>query len=127
MNLACPSCGVEVSFRFDDSLVRICPHCQTAVARTDRGAESLGTFADLVRGKSQLKLFSDGHWGEQSFLLVGMAQIKHESGAVWQEWYAKLGDGVWGWLTESQDKLYMTFERRVVRVLETHQFCRTDI
>lgn len=115
MNLACPTCGSEVSFRFDDSLVRVCPHCNAAVVRTDRGAETLGQFGDLARVQSPLKLFAEGVWGVQSFILVGMAQLRHESGGIWQEWYAKLGAGVWGWLTEAQGRLYMTFERQDLR------------
>src|SRR5690606_532267 len=93
------------------SLVRVCSHCNAAVMRSDRGAETLGRFADLVPIDSPLKLFADGMWGVQSFILIGMAQLRHPAGGVWQEWYAKLGAGVWGWLTEAQGRYYMTFER----------------
>jgi hypothetical protein len=116
MNLACPTCGAEVSFRFDDSLVRICAHCKSAVARTDRGVESLGQFGDPARINSPLRLFADGNWGPQSFMVIGKSQLLHDGGGLWQEWYAKFGAGVWGWLTEAQGRLYMTFERPDITV-----------
>ena len=110
MKTACPSCGAEVEFRYDDSFVRVCDHCRAAVLRSDRGIESLGKVADLVPFDSPLKLFSEGKVGAVSFMLVGMAQIRHASGGVWQEWYAKLDSGRWGWLAEAQGRYYLTFE-----------------
>lgn len=79
--------------------------------RTDRGPESLGTFADLVAIPSALRLFAEGRYGTTGFLLVGMAQLRHAAGGLWQEWYAKLDGGQWAWLTEAQGRLYLTFER----------------
>ena len=106
----CPNCGAPIEFRYDDSFVRICGHCNFAVQRTDRGVESLGKVADLTPIESPLRLFAEGHYGTTSFLLVGMAQIKHAAGGIWQEWYAKLDGGQWGWLAEAQGRYYLTFE-----------------
>ncbi len=78
--------------------------------RTDRGVETLGKVADLVPIDSPLKLFAEGHLGHASFLLVGMAQIRHPAGGLWQEWYLKLDGGQWGWLAEAQGNYYLTFE-----------------
>lgn len=110
MKTACPQCGAEVEFRFDDSFVRVCGSCRSAVARTDRGVETLGKFADLVPMQSPLALFAEGTYGGMSFILVGKAQLRHAAGGMWQEWYAKFGSGVWGWLAEAQGRYYMTFE-----------------
>jgi hypothetical protein len=107
---SCPSCGAPIEFRYDDSFVRVCDHCRCAVARTDRGVDSLGQVADLVPMDSPLALFAEGHLGSAGFLLVGMAQIRHGSGGLWQEWYAKLDGGKWGWLAEAQGRYYLTFE-----------------
>ena len=63
----CPNCHAPVEFRFDDSLVRVCEHCHSAVLRTDRGVESLGQFADLVPIESPLRLFADGKDRDASF------------------------------------------------------------
>ncbi len=110
MKTQCPNCGAELEFRYDDSFVRICSYCRTAVARTDRGVDSLGQVADLTPIESPLRLFAEGHFGSTSFLLVGMAQIRHEAGGIWQEWYAKFDGGRWGWLAEAQGRYYLTFE-----------------
>ena len=110
MKTQCPNCGAELEFRYDDSFVRICSYCRTAIARTDRGVDSLGKVADLTPIESPLRLFAEGHFGSASFLLVGMAQIKHEAGGIWQEWYAKFDGGRWGWLAEAQGRYYLTFE-----------------
>ena len=116
MNVGCPTCGATVEFRFDDSFVRVCGSCSSAVLRTDRGVETLGRFADLIPLESPLRLFADGYWGEAGFILIGMAQLQHAAGGVWQEWYAKFGTGHWGWVSEAQGRIYMTFERPGVQV-----------
>ena len=110
MKTSCPNCGAEIEFRYDDSFVRICSHCNHAVERTDRGLETLGKVADLVPIDSPLRLFAEGHLGTTSFMLVGMAQIRHAQGGIWQEWYAKLDGGRWGWLAEAQGRYYLTFQ-----------------
>jgi hypothetical protein len=109
MIAACPNCGASVEFRYDDSFVRVCDHCAHAVLRGDRGIETLGKVADLTPIESPLALFSSGTYGSSTFLLVGVAQIHHDRGGIWQEWYAKL-DGRWGWLSEAQGRFYLTFE-----------------
>ena len=109
MKTACPSCGADVEFRYDDSFVRICSYCRAAVQRTDRGVESLGKVADLVPMESPLRLFADGQLGSQSFILIGVAQLRHAAGGMTQEWYARFSDS-WGWLAEAQGRYYMTFE-----------------
>ena len=110
LSAACPNCGAPVEFRFDDSFVRVCDSCHSAVLRTDRGVETLGQFADLAPIESPLRLFAEGRDRGASFLLIGMAQLKHAQGGVWQEWYAKLDGGEWGWLSEAQGNYYMTYE-----------------
>ena len=109
LKTACPSCGADIEFRYDDSLVRICSYCRAAIQRTDRGLDSLGKVADLVPMESPLRLFADGQLGSQSFILIGMAQLRHEAGGITQEWYARFSDS-WGWLAEAQGRYYMTFE-----------------
>ena len=43
-------------------------------------------------------------------MLVGMAQIRHAQGGIWQEWYARFDSGRWGWLAEAQGRFYLTFK-----------------
>ncbi|MCX5748380.1 MAG: DUF4178 domain-containing protein, partial [Proteobacteria bacterium] len=117
MKVACPTCGADVEFRYDDSFVRVCEACRSAVLRTDRGIETLGTVADLVPMESPLALFAEGTCDGETFLLVGMAQIKHAQGGTWQEWYAKFGGERWGWLAEAQGRFYLTFETELQSAL----------
>lgn len=111
MIVTCPTCGAPVEFRFDDSFVRVCGSCRSGVVRTDRGPESLGQFADLLPTVSPLRLFAEGRYGSTSFLLVGMAQLRHSAGGLWQEWYCRLDGGMWAWLSEAQGRYYLTFEK----------------
>jgi Domain of unknown function (DUF4178) len=110
MKAACPQCGADVEFRFDDSFVRVCEHCHAAVVRTDRGLDTLGQFADLAETESPLALFASGRWNDLGFQLVGRAQMQHAAGGVWDEWYARLDDGRWAWLSEAQGRFYLLFE-----------------
>jgi len=107
---ACPQCGADVEFRFDDTFVRVCDHCRAACVRGDRGLETLGAFADLAETQSPLALFAIGSWKGAPFQLVGRAQLAHEAGGRWDEWYARFDDGRWGWLAEAQGRFYMMFE-----------------
>lgn len=110
MNVQCPTCGAPVEFRYDDSFVRVCDSCRAAVVRGDRGVETLGQIADLTPTASPLRLFADGRYRGEGFMLVGRAQYKHPAGGLWDEWYAKMDDGRWGWLAEAQGRFYLTFE-----------------
>lgn len=112
MKIQCPECGAEVEFRFDDSMVRVCKYCRAAVARTDRGVESLGQVADLVPIDSALRLYATGSWQGTAFTLVGKAQIEHAAGGIWQEWYAHFSDGRWGWIAEHQGRVSVAFESK---------------
>jgi hypothetical protein len=110
VKVACPNCGAEVDFRYDDSFVRVCGHCRAAVVRGDRGIETLGKVADLAPLASPLHLFVEGRFRGLGFMLVGRAQIQHGAGGTWQEWYGKFDDGRWGWVAEAQGRVFLTFE-----------------
>lgn len=110
MKTSCPNCGAPLEFRFDDSFVRVCDSCKSAVLRTDRGLDTLGKVADLMPSDSPLKLFAevkDPAGG--TVLLVGMAQLQHSAGGSWTEWYGK-GDRGWLWISEAQGRFYVTSE-----------------
>lgn len=111
MIVGCPTCGAAVEFRYDDSLVRVCGACRSAVVRADRGIETLGRVADLAPIDSPLRLFAEGRLGERGFLLIGVAQLRHAAGGIWQEWYAKLDGGEWAWIAEAQGRYYVTTPR----------------
>lgn len=109
----CPACGGPVLFKISSSLVTVCEHCNSVVARGDRRLEDLGKVAAIVETNSPLQLGLKGKFKGKSFELVGRAQYAHSAGGIWDEWYAAFSNGKWGWLAEAQGRFYITFERKV--------------
>jgi len=105
----CPSCAAPIEFQKGSTIVLVCPFCRSAVARTDRGLADLGKVAEILDSESPLKLGLKGHFKGQRFELTGRAQMRHELGGVWDEWYATFSNGWVGWLAEAQGKFYLTF------------------
>lgn len=105
----CPSCAAPIEFQKGSTIVLVCPFCRSAVARTDRGLDDLGKVAEIVDSESPLKLGLKGQYKGQRFELTGRAQMRHEMGGVWDEWYATFSNGWVGWLAEAQGKFYLTF------------------
>ena len=105
----CPSCAAPIEFQKGSTIVLICPYCRSAIARTDRGLDDLGKVAEIVDSESPLKLGLKGQYKGQRFELTGRAQLRHELGGVWDEWYATFSNGWVGWLAEAQGRFYLTF------------------
>ena len=59
---------------------------------------------------SPLALFSEGHFGNAGFMLVGMAQIRHARAGSGRSGTRSSTAGEWGWLAEAQGRYYLTFE-----------------
>ena len=106
----CPSCGAPVEFKSGQSIVVICQYCRSAVARTDRELKDLGKVAELVETGSPLDVGLRGTWKDVPFGLTGRAQLGHEMGGQWDEWYATFSNGWLGWLAEAQGRFYITFQ-----------------
>ncbi|HZS43698.1 MAG TPA: DUF4178 domain-containing protein [Blastocatellia bacterium] len=107
----CPSCGANISFKLGSSIVMICPYCRSVVARTDKSFEDLGKLADLIDTGSPLAVGVRGKYHGQYFELTGRAQMGHQAGGMWDEWYVSFGEGHMGWLAEDQGRFYLTYER----------------
>src|SRR5436190_2416386 len=105
----CPSCGAQIEFKAGSTIVLVCPFCRSAVARTDRGLEDLGKVAEVAESESPLKLGLKGLYKDVRFELTGRAQLRHELGGSWDEWYATFSNGWVGWLAEAQGRFYLTF------------------
>ena len=105
----CPSCAAPIEFQAGSTIVLICPFCRSAVARKDRKLEDLGKVAEVVESESPLKIGLRGAYLGHQFQLTGRAQIRHELGGFWDEWYATFSNGWVGWLAEAQGKFYLTF------------------
>ena len=109
MKANCPNCAAPIEFQKGSTIVLICPFCRSAIARTDRALEDLGRVAEIADSESPLKLGLKGNWNGNNFELTGRAQLKHELGGFWDEWYATFSNGWVGWLAEAQGKFYLTF------------------
>ena len=109
----CPSCGAQVLFKTGSSVVVVCEFCHSVVARTDRGIEDYGRVAEVVETGSPLEVGQRGVVRGVAFELTGRAQLQHAAGGTWDEWYAALADGRWGWLAEAQGRFYLTFQIQV--------------
>ena len=105
----CPSCGGPIEFKAGSTIVVVCPFCRSAIARTDRGLEDLGKVAEIADSESPLKLGLKGTYKDARFELTGRAQLRHELGGYWDEWYATFSNGWVGWLAEAQGRFYLTF------------------
>ncbi|HYP28908.1 MAG TPA: DUF4178 domain-containing protein [Blastocatellia bacterium] len=108
---SCPACGAVITFKTGSSVVVICDFCHSAVARGDRKLEDLGKVAELVETGSPLQVGLRGSYRGVPFELTGRAQLEHEAGGIWDEWYAAFADGRWGWLAEAQGRFYLTFQK----------------
>ncbi len=118
----CPSCGGPVEFKSGQSIVVICQYCRSAVARTDRDLKDLGKVAELVETGSPLDIGLRGKWKDIPFELTGRAQLGHEMGGQWDEWYATFSNGWLGWLAEAQGRFYLTFQYPIPDGVEIPQF-----
>lgn len=105
----CPACGAGIEFKRGSTIVVVCDYCRSVVSRTDRALEDLGKVAELIETGSPLEIGLRGKYKGEGFELTGHAQLKHEAGGVWDEWYATFSNGWVGWLAEAQGRFYMSF------------------
>ena len=98
-----------MEFKAGSTIVLVCPFCRSAIARTDRGLEDLGKVAEIVESQSPLRIGLKGEFKGTRFELTGRAQLRHEMGGYWDEWYATFSNGWVGWLAEAQGNFYLTF------------------
>ncbi len=106
---SCPSCGGEVLFKAGSSLVTVCPHCRSAVARKGVNLEAIGKVAELVPTSSPFKLGMSGKpkkAGLRPFTFIGRLQLSTGQG-TWDEWHIVFEDGRYGWLAEAQGEFYV--------------------
>jgi hypothetical protein len=103
---ACPSCGAALVFSLGTSLLKVCEHCGSAVARKGADLQNYGRVAELIPTPSVLKLgISGGYEGAPRFTLVGRLQLDYGAG-TWDEWLMSFGGDNWAWLSESQGKFH---------------------
>jgi len=103
---SCPSCGGTLVFALGSSLLCVCEHCGSAVARKGANLADYGKVAALIPTPSVLALGMDGDYeGAPPFRLMGRLQLDWGQG-TWDEWMMGFGDGTWAWLSESQGRFH---------------------
>lgn len=78
--------------------------------RRDAKLESIGRVAEVPDDISPLQLDVAGIFDGRRFKLIGRARKVWEQGS-WSEWCALFSDERFGWLSEAQGELVMTFEQ----------------
>jgi hypothetical protein len=102
----CPSCGAPIVFSLGSSLLKVCDHCGSAVARKGADVANYGKVAEIVATASVLELGVSGSYaGAPRFELIGRLQLDYGSG-TWDEWMMGFRNESWAWLSESQGKFH---------------------
>lgn len=109
----CPSCGAPVEFRIGGTMVTVCEFCETAVGRGDRDVEDFGKVAELALTDPAVHIGTTGHFRGNPFTVIGRVQYAHAAGGFWDEFYLRLPGDKIAWLSDSQGKLHLMFERPV--------------
>ncbi|MEP7147336.1 MAG: DUF4178 domain-containing protein [Acidobacteriota bacterium] len=122
LQASCPSCAAPIEFQAGSTVVLVCPFCRSAIARTDRGLQDLGKVAEIAESQSPLRLGLKGEFKGARFELTGRAQLRHEHGGYWDEWYATFSNGWVGWLAEAQGGFYLTFYQPLPSGIQLPQF-----
>jgi hypothetical protein len=95
-----------VEFALGATLLRVCDHCGTAVARKGADLEGYGKVAALIPTPSVLKLGLEGDYeGAPPFRLAGRLQLDYGQGS-WDEWLMAFDDESWAWLSEAQGRFH---------------------
>jgi len=124
---ACPQCGAEIGFQSAALPVKVCPHCQALVMRTDTGLSAVGQSATLPFDVSPIMLGTTGRHDGVAFAVIGRVRWGWEEGS-WNEWLLQFVDGSIGWLGEAMGAFMLTREVAPDRVSgpAADQFLRGD-
>ena len=109
----CPTCGASVVFKVSSSLVTVCDHCQSVVARGDAKLEDYGKVARVASVSSPINLYTLGLYRNKSFEVVGRVSYNHSGGGRWDEWYAAFPGDRWGWMSEAQGAIHVLFKEKL--------------
>jgi hypothetical protein len=98
-----------VVFQSSVSVSAVCPFCQSLVVRHDLNVETMGKVAQLPPDLSQLQIGARGEYNGQSFTIIGRIRVVYEEGS-WNEWFARFGNEVSGWVAEAQGVFMVSLE-----------------
>jgi len=106
------------------SVVCVCDHCHSLIARAGSTLEDLGKVPDLVAIDTRLALGDTGRMQALRFQVLGRLQL-HQGVASWNEWYVSWSDGSFGWLAEAAGRVIVS--RRSERQIEVPAYERLKV
>ena len=106
--VTCPGCGAPMQFKSAASVMAVCEFCKTTVLKDAQSVRNLGKMSEVLEDYSPFQIGTSGHYGRQSFSLVGRIQLRYSDG-FWNEWYALFDDGSTGWLSDGSGQFTLTF------------------
>jgi hypothetical protein len=85
--LNCPSCSAEISFQTSVSLYCVCSYCKSEIFLNETKVEVLGKQTDFPSDATPVRLFSEGHYYNKKFSIIGRVRQVWHAG-YWNEWSA---------------------------------------
>ena len=105
--VACPSCGAQVSFRSAASVLAVCSYCQSTLLRDADSVRDIGKMGSVLEDWSRIQIGTSGVFLGINFTIVGRLQLVYEDG-YWNEWHAMLDDGSSAWLSDASGQYALT-------------------
>ena len=121
---ACPQCAAPIKFGGAHSVVCVCDHCHSLIARAGSRVEDLGKVPDVVAIDTRLALGDTGRMQSLTFQVLGRLQL-HQGVASWNEWYVSWSDGSFGWLAEAAGRVIVS--RRLERQVALPGYERLEV
>ena len=111
--VACPSCGAQVSFRSAASVMAVCSYCQSTLLRDADSVRDIGKMSAVLEDYSPIQINTSGMFEGKRFGVVGRIQLEYADG-YWNEWYALFDDGTACWLSDASGKYTLTVQSTIV-------------
>ncbi|GAB4061136.1 DUF4178 domain-containing protein [Uliginosibacterium sediminicola] len=105
--VACPSCGAQVSFRSAASVLAVCSYCQSTLLRDADSVRDIGKMGSVLEDWSPIQIGTSGVFQGLQFSVVGRLQLIYAEG-YWNEWHLLLDDGSSAWLADASGQYSLT-------------------
>lgn len=109
VNLPCPSCGGELTFKSDSSVFAVCPYCTSSIVRHDLDLEKIGEMGEIQEGASPVQVGMTGRYKNKFFYTSGRIVYEYPDG-LWNEWHLYFDTGETGWLTDAQGEFAVSMQ-----------------
>ena len=114
-DLSCPSCGGSVSFEERFAHVNVCPYCQSAIVFDEEVAKVMGVMSVLPSTSQKFGLGARAQYEKFDIEFVGRVRYNYSQGD-WDEWFARLGNDQFLWISEDIDKVVLQREKPISEI-----------